>query len=444
MSLHDAPTARVAPHNPQAETSVLGSVLLDSDLMRHPVVSILRTEDFYSTRHRLIWAAFQALHSEDKPADLITVVDHLTKRGQLDEAGGMVYLAGLSDTVPTSVYAEHYALIVKEHAHRRAMISHANTITRHAYDGDMPLEDLQHLAGTLPELEFGAGDGLVHLSDSLDEVMSEVENASGARGISTGLKDLDDMTNGLEPGRLYVLAARPGMGKSGLAFQIGISAALRGEHALGFSLEMPAREISARILASEARVGLDRLTRSRHEPGVLQPRDMDRLRSARDRLSGAPFTVLPKSGLRLQELIAQVHRAHERRPLSLFILDYIQLVQVNGRGGDNMTARVTEITNALKSLALELNIPVLALSQLSRAVEQRPNHRPQLSDLRESGSIEQDADVVMFIYRDEYYNPQTDQQGVAEIIVGKNRNGPAGMTKVQYQAPFVRFNDLAY
>lgn len=207
---------------------------------------------------------------------------------------------------------------------------------------------------------------------------------------------------------------------------------------------MPALEITARVLASESRTGLGRLTESRHKPGVLHERDLTRLRAARTALAALPFQIIPKPGLRLRELIEQVHKAHADAPLGLFIVDYLQLVQLAGRGGDNATQRITEITNALKALALELGIPVLALSQLSRAVEQRPNHRPILSDLRESGSIEQDADVVLFIYRDEKYNPDTDQRGVAEIIVGKNRNGPVDTVKTQFQDGFVRFQDLTY
>lgn len=436
-------TPRVAPHSLQAEVSVIGSILLDPDLLTHSLVGQMRPEDFYREAHRLIWQTFEALRAEGTPPDLTMLASHLMRAGKLDAAGGMVYLAGLGEQVPTAAHAEHYARIVLEHAHLRRLITHSADVARHAYAGDMPLEDLQALAENAPELDLGDDDGLVHLGDALSDILAEAESGSGERGLPTGLTELDGAMNGLERGRLYILAARPGMGKSGLAFQIAAHVAQQGGHTLGFSLEMPAKEISARIMSSESRVGLARLTQSRRgDAGALNARDLARLRETRDRLADTPFSILPKPGLRLPELIAQVHRAHQRRPLSLFVLDYLQLVQVAGRGGDNITGRVTEITNALKALALELDIPVLALSQLSRAVEQRPNHRPQLSDLRESGSIEQDADVVMFIYRDEKYNPDTDQRGIAELIIGKNRNGPTDTVRVQFKDQFVRFQDL--
>jgi replicative DNA helicase len=435
---------RDVPHSLPAEVSLLGSVLLDPDLIRDGTVALLQAEQFYSERHQVIWRTMQSLEQENHPIDLTTLSSALSRQGQLEQAGGLSYLVGLGEQVPTSAHAEHYALILQEQAHLRALLRHTREIQRHIYAGSMALEDLQAMAATPPALELIDDDGLTSLTEALAEVVHQVESGSGPRGVPTGLQDLDQQLNGLEPGRLYVLAARPGVGKSALAFQIAAKVASTGRRALGFSLEMPAMEISSRILSSESRVGLERLTKARRgERSALTARDHERIRAAQERLRDIPFQILPKPSLRLHELMADVRRAHERDPLSLFVLDYVQLVQLAGRGGDNATARVTEVTNALKRLALELNIPVLALSQLSRSVEGRADRRPQLSDLRDSGSLEQDADVVMFLYRDEYYNTATDQQGVCEIIISKNRSGPTATIKVQFSSAYVSFRDMA-
>lgn len=436
---------RVPPHNNEAEISVIGSVFLDSDVMALNGMSTLEPQHFYREGHRIIWSVMQELRRTERPIDLVMVSEGLRQYGKLDEVGGNSYLIGLGDQVPTSAYAEHYARIVLEKAHLRALISHSAGVMRRAYDDNGNLEDLDSYAAAPPQFDYGERDDLVHLDDALSAVLEQAVNGSGPRGFNTGLADLDHHMNGLEPGRLYILAARPAMGKSAMAFQIATYMALQGHRTLGFSLEMPAEEIAARIMASEAKVGLDRLTKARRgETGALNIRDIQRLRDAQDRLRGVPFVILPKPGLRLHEMLDEVREAHEKTPISLFLLDYLQLVQVSSKGGDNATQRVTEVSMALKRLALELDIPVLALSQLNRAVEQRADRRPMLSDLRESGSVEQDADVVMFIYRDEYYNKGTDQQGVAEIIIGKNRNGPTGTVKVQYIGGYVRFQDLVY
>ena len=431
------------PRNEQAEIAVLGGILLDTDAISKPAVGRLVPEDFYAEKHRHIWRAALNLRAGGAPSDLALMAEELTRAGRLDDAGGLGYLIGLSEGVPTAAYAEHYARVVSEKAWLRQLIRWNGRLTSHALDQDLALEDLASLSQQPPALEIGAP-RTVSVADSIAEVINQAETGSGAQGVPTGLSDFDELTGGLEPGRLYVLAARPGMGKSGLAFQFGAHVALHSGRVLGFSLEMGAQEIGARIVASEARVDLKQLMLARRgDRTALNGRAWERLMSAQARLSLVAFDILPKSSLKLQEMIDEVRAEHQRSPLKLFILDYLQLVQLSGRAGDNPVQRVTAITTALKALAMELNIPVLALSQLSRAVEQRPNHRPMLSDLRESGSVEQDADVVFFIYRDEYYNPNTDQQGIAEIIVGKQRNGPLGTVKVQFHSAFVRFQNLA-
>jgi len=434
---------RVLPHSEGAEIAVLGSILLDPDALTRPAIGKLTPEDFYFEKHRHIWRAALSLRASGAPTDLTLITEELNRSGQLDEAGGLSYLIGLGDQVPTSAHAEHYAQVVSEKAYLRRTIRWHSGLMVHAYDQDLALEDLAALTTQPPALDLGLK-RTVSVADSIAEVLAQAESGTGPQGVPTGLGDFDELTGGLEPGRLYVLAARPAMGKSGLAFQFGAHVALTTGRVLGFSLEMGAQEIAARVLASEARVDLKSLSQARRgDRTALNGRAHERLTYAQSKLALTDFDILPKPALKLQELIDEVRAEHERAPLKLFILDYLQLVQINGRAGDNPVQRVTAITTALKALAMELQIPVLALSQLSRAVEQRPNHRPMLSDLRESGSVEQDADVVFFIYRDEYYNPHTDQQGIAELIVGKQRNGPLGTVKVQFHSAFVRFQNLA-
>ncbi|MFC4454758.1 replicative DNA helicase [Deinococcus sonorensis] len=434
---------RTEPHSEQAEVGVLGSVLLDNDTLGLPDVAQLGDHDFYLERHRHIWRAMRTLQEVTAPIDLTTLSEQLIRSGRLDAAGGLGTLIGLGQQVPTSAHADHYARIVLEKRYLRASIQHSAQVIRHAYAQDIDLEDLGALQGAPPVLTF-ARTQVVSLSSSIGTVLEQAERGTGPQGLPTGLEALDRLTGGLEAGRLYVLAARPGMGKSGLAFQIGAHVARASGRVLAFSLEMPAEELAARIVASEARVSLEQFSRARRgQPHALQARDWARLRQAQQRLDQGRYDALAKPALTLQALLDEVRREHARQPLRLFILDYLQLVQVSGRAGEHPVQRVTLISNALKALAMELQLPVLALSQLSRAVEQRPNRRPMLSDLRESGAVEQDADVVLFIYRDEYYNASTDQPGVAELIVGKQRNGPLGECQVQFQSHFIRFQTLA-
>lgn len=443
-------TPRVPPHNLDAEISVLGSVLIDNDQLSNPVVSQLDGGDFYRDGHRKIWNCLAKLrgvigsNGQPGPVDLTTLGEELLRRGQLDEVGGLSYLIGLGEQTPTAAYAEHYARIVLEKAHLRRLISFGGRLMAAAYTGEQPLEDIDALASQAPQFEL-AREGLVSITDDLESVLQQAQDGSGPQGAPTGLADLDREIGGLEAGRLYVLAARPGFGKTALAFQMAAHVASTWGRVLGFSLEMPTEEISARLVCSDARVDLARFSEARRgKSDVLSVHDWDRLGDARKRLAGARLDMLARPGLKLQELLDTVRREHARDPLALFVLDYVQLVQVSGKAGENAVQRVTLISNALKALAMELGIPVLALAQLSRAVEQRPNHRPLLSDLRESGSLEQDADVVVFIYREEMYDKSTDQQGVAEIIIGKQRNGPTGTVKVQYLSRFTRFTNLAY
>lgn len=441
------PTPRVPPHSESAEISLLGSVLLDNDNLHNPTVSQIVPESFYREGHRKIWATFATLREKrgsdgsPGPVSLETLAEELMRRGQLDDVGGLTYLIGLGEKVSTAVYAEHFARIVLEKAHLRQIIKHAGETMRAAYDQQLPLEDIDALASAAPRLETGEAE-IIRGGSLLGSVLEQASSGTGRRGAATGLSDLDDAMGGFEGTRLYVIGARPGMGKTAAAFQMAATIAQRGR-VLGFSLEMPAEEIMTRLVCSEGRVDLSRFTDAQRGKAKLSERDWERLAAAQETLDKARLDIVLKQNLYLHQLTDMVRREHQREPLSMFVLDYLQLVKVAGRSGGNRTQEVGEISRELKSLALELQIPVLALSQLNRGVEDRPNKRPQLSDLRESGSVEQDADVVMFIYRDEVYNQQTDQQGIAEFIIGKQRNGPTGTVKVQYHAPFTRFSNLA-
>lgn len=444
-----AMTPRVPPHSLPMEISLLGSVLLENDVLHNATVGQIVPESFYREGHRKVWTAMLALRDHrgsdgsPGPVGLDTLVEELMRRGQLDDVGGTAYLIGLSEQTSTAAYAEHYARIVLEKAHLRAMISHSARVMNAAYEQQIPLEEIDALGAASPRLASGEEE-IVRVGSLLGAVLDQAAQGTGRRGAPTGVKDLDDAMGGFEGTRLYVLGARPGMGKTAAAFQFAAHVARTSGRVLGFSLEMPAEEILTRLVCNEARVDLGRFTDAQRGKAQLSERDWLRLTRAQETLDLLPLDIVRKQNLFLHQLTDMVRREHQREPLSMFVLDYLQLVKVAGRSGGNRTQEVGEISRELKSLALELQIPVLALSQLNRGVEDRPNKRPQLSDLRESGSVEQDADVVMFIYRDDHYHKDSDQPGVAEFIIGKQRNGPTMTVKAQYHAPFTRFADLAY
>ncbi|MFC6659331.1 replicative DNA helicase [Deinococcus multiflagellatus] len=313
-------------------------MLLDNDALTNTAVSQLQPADFYQAKHRLIWAAVPALRDartqdgQPGPVDLITLSAELTRRGQLDEAGGLTYLMGLADQVPTAVYAEHYARIVLEKATLRGKIAAAGKLMQACYDQAVPLEEIDAMTALIPNLtRFDSG--LERVGDTVRAVLEQAAQGTGPNGAPTGLKDLDELMGGLEPGRLYVLAARPAMGKTAAAFQMAVHVARVRGRVLGFSLEMPTEEITARLLCSEARVDLKRFSESRRGQGNLNDRDWERLTHAGAHLDGLRLDMLAKPGLKLQELLDAVRQAHRDEPLSLFVLDYLQLVQVSGRAG---------------------------------------------------------------------------------------------------------------
>lgn len=438
---------RVPPHNLDAEASVLGSVLLDSEVLDR-LEGLIAADAFYKESHRKIWEAMTLLRSRRDPVDLVTLSEQLRMAGELENIGGLSYLVGLSEATPTAAYADYYGRIVAEKWTLRKLITAAGEAMKMAYDEEGSLEDILDTAGRRvlevstqgAKSEFQSMKELVH--ETFEHIQLLYENKGQTDGVKSGFRELDSMIGGLTPGSLNIIAARPSMGKTALALSMAQNVALRdGGSVAVFSLEMPAVQLVTRMLCSEARIDMNRLRQ-----GQLNDRDFSRLVDVAGRISEAAILIDDTSDMTLMELRARARRLHAQHRLGLIVIDYLQLMSgpsSNKNGGENRQQEIAQISRGLKGLARELNIPVVALSQLSRAVESRPNKRPMLSDLRESGSIEQDADLVMFIYRDEYYNQHSEKAGIAEIIVGKQRNGPTGVAELQFHAQHVRFNDLA-
>lgn len=439
--------ARTPPQNLDAEQSVLGGILLDNEVFATLEGSI-RAEHFYKEGHRKIFRGMERLFRRGDPIDLVTLTEELRQSGELDEVGNVPYLIGLADAVPTAAYAESYARIVTEKATLRDLIGASGQIMQSAYDQSMPLEEILdasekaifELATSKRSHAFGTMSELVTATFAhINELFSNPDPVSGLR---TGFKELDMMTAGLQPSSLNVLAARPSMGKTALALSIALNAALREKKSVGiFSLEMSGVQLVTRMLCSEARVDMSRVRN-----GQLTDRDFQRLADTAGRMSEAGIFIDDHADMTVMELRSRARRLVAEHDLGLIVIDYLQLMSGSSQGrygSENRQQEISSISRGLKALARELDIPVLVLSQLSRAVESRPNKRPMLSDLRESGAIEQDADLVAFIYRDEYYDPHSEKQGIAEILVGKQRNGPVGSLDLQFHSSHVRFNDLA-
>lgn len=438
---------RVPPHNLDAEASVLGSVLLDSEVLDRLEGSIT-AEAFYKEAHRKIWEAMTVLRTRRDPVDLVTLSEELRQSGELENIGGLSYLVGLSESTPTAAYADYYGRIVAEKWTLRKLISAAGDAMKLAYDEAGSLEDILDTAGRKvlevatqgSKTEFQGMRELVH--ETFEHIQALYENQGTPDGVRSGFRELDSMIGGLTAGSLNIIAARPSMGKTAFALTIAQNVALRENLATAiFSLEMPAVQLVTRMLCSEARIDMNRLRQ-----GQLTDRDFSRLVDVAGRISEAPILIDDTSDMTLMEMRARARRLHTQHKLGLIVIDYLQLMSgpnSSRNAGENRQQEIAQISRGLKGLARELSVPVVALSQLSRAVEARPNKRPMLSDLRESGSIEQDADLVMFIYRDEYYNQHSEKAGIAEIIVGKQRNGPTGTAELQFHAQHVRFNDLA-
>jgi replicative DNA helicase len=436
---------KLLPQNVEAEAGVLGSLLIDPDATVQ-VADFLKPDDFYREAHRAIYQAMIDLYENRAPADLITLTDELARRGKLEDIGGLSYVSSLANQVPTSANVEYYARIVERTAILRRLIHAAGQIAAVAYnepEATVALDQAEKLIFNVSQRSMRAD--LEPIRDTLREYMDKLDQLHERRGdivgVATGFGDLDKLTGGLQKSDLIILAARPSVGKTGLSLSLAHNAALRFDHTVGiFSLEMSKEQLVARLLSMDAGVDQQRL-----RTGRLQDDEWDRISESVGRLSEAKIYLDDTPGISLVEMRSKARRLMMERGFDLLIVDYLQLMQGSGggrAGHENRVQEISEISRGLKGLARELDIPVLALSQLSRAVESRTDKRPQLSDLRESGSIEQDADVVAFIYRDEVYNPETERPNIADIIIAKHRNGPVGTINLYFQPAQTRFRDL--
>jgi replicative DNA helicase len=437
--------APVPPQNLEAEESVLGAMMLSPGAIG-AVSEVLSGSDFYRESHGKIYKAALGLYGRGEPVDAITLVDELERLGELEDVGGRARIHELAALVPAAGNAAHYARIVREMATLRGLIRAGNDIARLGIDREG--DEAAELVDRAEQIVFDLAQQRVssewsHIEDLLKQSFERItmlyEAGTDVTGIPSGFRDLDHLTSGFQPGNLIVVAARPSMGKSGLALCMASNLAVRHETPVGiFTLEMSKAEVTQRLMCSEAKVESQRL-----RTGRLAPEDWSRLTAACDKLAKAPIYVEDTGSITLMEIRSKARRLKSREPgLGLVIVDYLQLM-TSGSSPENRVQEVSQISRSLKQLARELEVPVMAISQLSRAVEQRHDKRPILSDLRESGSIEQDADLVTFIYRDEYYNEETDQQGLAEVHLAKHRNGPTGTVKLSFLKRFAKFADLA-
>lgn len=440
---------RVPPQNLEAEQSVLGAMLVAPEAMAR-VAEILHGDSFYRRDHQLIFDAAMALFERGEPVDLITVSNHLRGKELLDEAGGYGYLMELAGAVATAANVEYYAQIIEDKATLRALIRNAGEIVAKAYQEDSPLETVLDDSERLI-LEVGQRRNIASLQPikdilhaSFEKIEQRYERQDAIMGVATGFYDFDALTSGLQPSDLLILAARPSMGKTALALNMAQNVAMGGHPVIIFSLEMSAEQLVQRMLCSEAQVDAQRL-----KTGYLSESDWPKLSAAIGRLGAAPIYIDDTAGITAMEIRSKARRlkAETKSELGLIIIDYLQLMQggkASAKGGQNREQEIASISRAIKGLARELHVPVLALSQLSRGVESRTDKRPMLSDLRESGSIEQDADLVMFIYRDEYYNKETStEKNIAEVIIAKHRNGPTDTVKLFFHKELTRFESLS-
>lgn len=438
-------SALVPPQNLEAEESVLGAMLL-SPAAVGTVSEILSASDFYRESHAKIYRAALALWSKGEPVDAITLANELDERGELESVGGQARVAELAALVPSTSNVEHYARIVKEMATLRGLVRAGQEIARLGQDRPGEVTDLVdraeqivfELAQQRVTSDFSHIEQL--LKESFERITQLYEAGSEITGVPSGFRELDLLTSGFQPGNLVILAARPSMGKSALGLCIAANLGVRhGIPVALFTLEMSKAEVTQRMMCSEAKVESQRL-----RTGRLAPEDWPRLTAACDRLMKAPIYVDDTGSTTIMELRSKARRLKSREPsLGLIIVDYLQLM-TSGATAENRVQEVSQISRALKVLARDLDVPIVAMSQLSRAVEQRHDKRPILSDLRESGSLEQDSDLVFFVYRDEYYlGEESDQQGIAEVILAKHRNGPTGTVKLSFLRRYAKFADLA-
>jgi replicative DNA helicase len=435
-------SVKVPPHNIEAEQSILGGVLINNEAMNQ-IMDILTPECFYREAHALIFQGMIALYNNNEPIDLITLSQYLTQKENLEKAGGLDYLTSLVEAVSTSAGIEYHAEIVHDRYVRRKLLSECSTISESCLQNWHTTEELLDMAeqSIFDIAEEKISEGFSSMESVINESFKKLESVSAEdgfiTGVTTGFIEFDKLTAGLQPSDLVILAARPSMGKTAFALNIGYNAALKTKKGVAvFSLEMSKMQLGMRLLGFEAQIDASKL-----RTGTLRDKDWTNLTHAAGVLSELPLFIDDTSGIGVLDMKAKCRRLLKKTNLGMVIVDYIQLVQGRSKA-ESRQIEISEISRGLKALAKDLNVPVLVLSQLNRKVEDRPNKRPQIADLRESGAIEQDADIIVFIYRDEVYHGTTDEnKNIAEIIIAKQRNGPTGAFRLTFQKEFTRFRD---
>ncbi|CDD16706.1 MAG: replicative DNA helicase [Clostridia bacterium] len=434
---------RIPPHDIEAEQAIIGSMLTDKDAVI-AAIEILREQDFYREDNRIIYSAILNLYNRSEPIDIITLKAELKSMGKLEAVGGLEYIVQLPDRVPTTSNVEQYIKIVEEKSMLRALIKTADELITLGYD---PTQEVEQVIDTAEKKIFEVMQkknqkGYSSMKDILIDTFTQLEQLYNQKemitGVPTGFADLDYRTSGLHNSDLILVAARPAMGKSAFALNIATHAAVRGKVPVAiFSLEMSKEQMANRILCSEAMVDSAKV-----RTGKIDDEEWGKLAAASGELSEAGIYIDDTPGISVMEIRAKCRKMKLEKNIGLVVIDYLQLVQGSNRKGGSREQEIAEISRSLKILAKEINVPVIALSQLSRAPEQRVDHRPMLSDLRESGSIEQDADIVMFLYRDDYYNEDTDKKNIAEVIIAKHRSGATGTVELLWLGNYTKFANI--
>ena len=434
---------KLPPHDTEAEQAVLGSMLTDQDAAAS-AIEVLKVEDFYREDHKAIYEAILNLYNRAEPIDIITLKAELTSIGKFEQVGGIEYLAELPEKVPTTTNADKYIKIVEDKSMLRSLIKTANEIQALGYD---PMQEVEDIVDTAEKKIFNLVQGknqkgYTAVKDILVESFALLEQLYNQKqhitGVPTGFADLDYKTAGLHNSDLILIAARPAMGKSAFALNIASYAAVKANvPVVIFSLEMSKEQMVNRILASEAMVDSNKI-----RTGKIEDEDWAKIAEATGILSAAPIFIDDTPGISMTEIRAKCRKLKMEKNIGLVVIDYLQLIAGNSKRAGSREQEISEISRSLKILAKELNVPVIALSQLSRAPEQRPDHRPMLSDLRESGAIEQDADIVMFLYRDDYYNEETEKKNIAEVIIAKHRSGSVGTVELLWLSNYTKFANI--
>ncbi|GAA0702462.1 replicative DNA helicase [Paraclostridium ghonii] len=434
---------RIPPHSVESEQSILGSILLDKEAII-TVTETIKPEDFYKEAHKIIYECMMKLNNKSEPIDLITLTEELKKQGHLEDIGGISYITSLSTIVPTTSNVKYYADIVKEKSVLRKLIKVSNDILNLGYDSSIKVEDILEkaekrifdISQEKSSEDFQTINSV--LMDTYDMIEKLYTNKEDITGITTGFEDLNKKTNGLQRTDLILVAARPAMGKTAFSLNLVQNAALKGNASVAvFSLEMSKEQLVQRMLSAQSHVELKKI-----KTGNLDENDWPRIIDAMSVLSNASIYIDDTPGIRIGELRSKCRKLKIEKGLDLILIDYLQLMEGDG-GNESRQQEISKISRSLKIIAKELNCPVVALSQLSRAPEQRSDHRPMLADLRESGAIEQDADIVMFLYRDEYYHPDSERKNIGEIIIAKNRHGETGSVELVWLGEIQKFANKA-